>query len=196
MVTDSLTYSYLRTHTYLLLLIYSFLLTRHRLAKSKSYRYAVIGPDWPCALLTYVVIIVPSIFVYLYLVRNIFIIQSLTHSLILILQVYTTAEKIIFFIVFGLTIFGLTSVFVADPGLVRKYHHARTRHWTYCDHCESFRPPGTHSHTHAHSLMLTHSFTHSYRHGTLQQLSSVCSGLRPPLPVDGEVRRAWKYAIL
>ena len=30
-----------------------------------------------------------------------------------------------------------------DPGLVRKYHHARSRKWTFCDHCQSFRPPKT-----------------------------------------------------
>lgn len=94
------------------------------LARTKSYRYLVIGPDWPCVLATYVIIVVPAVFVYLYLVNSL-------------------AEEIVFFIVFGLTIFGLTTVFVADPGLVRNYHHARSRHWTYCDHCESYRPPGT-----------------------------------------------------
>ena len=94
------------------------------IAKTKSYRYAVIGPDWPCVMMTYIVIVVPSVFVYIYLL----------HSL---------AEEIIFFLLFGVCIFGLTTVFIADPGLVRKYHHARSRHWTYCDHCESFRPPGT-----------------------------------------------------
>jgi len=94
------------------------------IARTKSYRYAVIGPDWPCVIMTYIVIVVPSVFVYLYIV-------------------HTLAEEIIFFILFGLCIFGLTTVFIADPGLVRKYHHARSRHWTYCDHCESFRPPGT-----------------------------------------------------
>jgi len=94
------------------------------IARTKSYRYAVIGPDWPCVVMTYIVIVVPSVFVYLYIV-------------------HTLAEEIIFFILFGLCIFGLTTVFLADPGLVRKYHHARSRHWTYCDHCESFRPPGT-----------------------------------------------------
>ena len=52
-------------------------------------------------------------------------------------------EQIIFDIVFAICIFGLTAVITADPGLDRKYHHARTRNWTYCDHCESFRPPGT-----------------------------------------------------
>ena len=77
------------THLLASFLAYSYRLltfTGFRLAKSKSYRYAVIGPDWPCVLLTYVVIIVPSIFVYLYLVRHaIYVtIQLLTHSLFLI----------------------------------------------------------------------------------------------------------------
>ena len=94
------------------------------IARTKSHRYIVIGPDWLCVAMTYIVIVVPSVFVYLYLLENL-------------------AEKIVFFILFGLTVFGLTVVFIADPGLVRKYHHARSRHWTYCDHCESFRPPGT-----------------------------------------------------
>lgn len=94
------------------------------IARTKSHRYVVIGPDYLCVAMTYIVIIVPSVFVYLYLLENL-------------------AEKIVFFILFGLTVFGLTTVFIADPGLVRKYHHARSRHWTYCDHCESFRPPGT-----------------------------------------------------
>lgn len=94
------------------------------ISRRKAFRCAVVGPDWPCALVTYIVIIVPSIFVYLYLLN-------------------TLAELIIFFILFGICLFGLSATFFADPGLVRKYHHARSRHWTYCDHCESFRPPGT-----------------------------------------------------
>lgn len=94
------------------------------MARTKSYRYVVIGPDWLCVIMTYICIVVPSYFVYYYLL----------HSL---------AEEIIFFILFGLCIFGLTSVVIADPGLLRKYHHARSRDWTYCDHCESFRPKGT-----------------------------------------------------
>lgn len=81
-------------------------------ARTKSQRYIVIGPDWACVAMTYIVIIVPSTFVSIYLLVNL-------------------AEKIIYFILFGLCIFGLTTVFIADPGLVRKYHHARSRHWTY-----------------------------------------------------------------
>mmetsp|Transcript_15502 Transcript_15502/g.14852 ORF Transcript_15502/g.14852 Transcript_15502/m.14852 type:complete len:298 (+) Transcript_15502:209-1102(+) len=94
------------------------------MAKTKSHRYIVIGPDYLCVAITHVMIIVPSVFVSLYLLENL-------------------AEQIVYFILFGLCILGLTLVFTADPGLLRKFHHARTRHWTYCDHCESFRPPGT-----------------------------------------------------
>jgi hypothetical protein len=94
------------------------------IAKSKAYRYVVIGPDWPCVVMTYIAIIVPSVLVYVYLA-------------------FTLAEQIVFYVLFSICLFGLTAVFLADPGLVRKYHHARSRHWTYCDHCESFRPPGT-----------------------------------------------------
>lgn len=93
-------------------------------SKTKASRIIVIGPDWPCVIMTYVVIVLPSVYVYLYIVHDL-------------------AEEIIFFLLFGLVIFGLTTVFVADPGLVRKYHHARDRNWTYCDPCESFRPPHT-----------------------------------------------------
>jgi hypothetical protein len=81
-------------------------------SRTKAHRYIVIGPDWACVAMTYIVIITPSVFVAIYLLVNL-------------------AEKIIYFILFGLCIFGLTTVFIADPGLVRKYHHARSRHWTY-----------------------------------------------------------------
>lgn len=94
------------------------------LSKSKSHRYCVIGPDWPCAIITYLMVIVPSIIVYFYLVES-------------------QLEEIIFLSLLALCLFGLSTVFLTDPGLVRRYHHARSRHWTYCDTCESFRPPGT-----------------------------------------------------
>lgn len=82
------------------------------IARTKSHRYIVIGPDWACVAMTYTVIIIPSVFVSIYFLVNL-------------------AETIIYFVLFGLCIFGLTTVFIADPGLVRKYHHARSRHWTY-----------------------------------------------------------------
>ena len=78
----------------------------------------------PCVLVTYVIVVVPAILIYYYLTPYI-------------------PEKVIFDVLFACCIFGLTAVVTADPGLVRKYHHARSRHWTYCDHCESYRPPGT-----------------------------------------------------
>ena len=81
-------------------------------ARTKSQRYVVIGPDWACVAMTYIVLVVPSSFVSIYLLDNL-------------------TEKIVYFALFGLCIFGLTTVFIADPGLVRKYHHARSRHWTY-----------------------------------------------------------------
>lgn len=93
-------------------------------ARTTSYRYAVVGPDWPCVLVTYVIIVLPAILIYYYMTPYI-------------------PEKVIFDVLFAFCIFGLTAVVTADPGLVRKYHHARSRHWTYCDHCESYRPPGT-----------------------------------------------------
>ncbi len=90
----------------------------------KAYRYVVVGPDILWVLLTYIVIIVPSFFIYKY-----FVIEKI--------------ERIIFLVILGICIFGLTSAVLIDPGLVRKYHHARSRKWTFCDRCESFRPPGT-----------------------------------------------------
>ncbi len=93
-------------------------------SRTKSHRNIVIGPDWPCVIMTYVVIGVPSVFVYLYILHN-------------------WVEMVVFFVLLAIVLFGLTAVFLADPGLVRRYHHARTRQWTFCDHCESFRPPGS-----------------------------------------------------
>ena len=44
-----------------------------------------------------------------------------------------------------------------------------------------------------HSLTCIHSL---YRYSPLQQLPSVRRGLRPPLPLDGQVHRAWEHALL
>lgn len=74
--------------------------------------------------MTYVAIIVPTVLIYIYVLQD-------------------QVESYIYDILLAIVLFGLTAVVTADPGLVRKYHHARSRHWTYCDHCESFRPPGT-----------------------------------------------------
>ena len=78
----------------------------------------------PCVPVTYILIVVPSILVYYYLTPYFL-------------------EKVFLDILFAIVIFSLTVVVTADPGLVRKYHHGRSRHWTYCDHCLSYRPPGT-----------------------------------------------------
>jgi hypothetical protein len=92
--------------------------------KSKAYRYIVIGPDIFWIILTYVLIMLPSYFIYVYYVQS-------------------ELELIFYFVILGICIFSLTSSVLIDPGLVRKYHHARSRRWTYCDRCESFRPPAT-----------------------------------------------------
>jgi DHHC palmitoyltransferase len=94
------------------------------ISRTKSYRCIVIGPDWPCVLVTYLVIIFSSSYVYLHLVHNVM-------------------ELIVFVVMFGGTIYGLTTVFIADPGLVRKCESASSPDWTYCDYCETFSPPRT-----------------------------------------------------
>mmetsp|Transcript_17371 Transcript_17371/g.17458 ORF Transcript_17371/g.17458 Transcript_17371/m.17458 type:complete len:212 (+) Transcript_17371:136-771(+) len=90
----------------------------------KLRRYIVIGPDWPCVLITYIAIIVPSILIEIFLIAD--------HT-----------ESIVYYVLLGICLLSLTIVFFADAGMVRKYKYARTRYWTYCDHCESFRPPGS-----------------------------------------------------
>jgi hypothetical protein len=132
------------------------------IARTKSHRYVVIGPDWLCVAMTYIVIVVPSVFVYLYLLENL-------------------AEKIVFFILFGLTVFGLTTVFVADPGLVRKYHHARSRHWTYwCVHNEEVIccPRGRRGGDSPHFAPIFHAFR--FRFCSLCVDSDHCESFRPP----------------
>lgn len=162
-------------------------------SKTKSTRMMVIGPDWPCVLMTYIAIVVPSVFVYLYIVHDL-------------------AEEIIFFILFGLCIFGLTTVFVADPGLVRKYHHARDRNWTYCDPCESFRPPHT---VHCSScqvcvasydvsLFRTSILIFSFYIHTPYYFppppppshDATTSTSSAPLPLDRQVRGSWQHFVV
>ena len=149
-------------------------------SKTKASRMVVIGPDWPCVLMTYITIVVPSVFVYLYIVHDL-------------------AEEIIFFLLFGLCIFGLTTVFIADPGLVRKYHHARDRNWTYCDPCESFRPPHT---VHCSSCQVC---VADYDVSMSLSFSSpylISPSTRPPhqpsapLPLDRKMRRCRKHSMV
>jgi len=92
--------------------------------KAAASRLIVLGPDWLCVLLTLVLTIVPSVFVYMYVLKNL-------------------PETIVFYCVVGLVLISLLVVIISDPGLVRKYHHARDNKWTFCAHCESFRPPNT-----------------------------------------------------
>eukprot|EP01038_Epipyxis_sp_PR26KG_P011251 gene11251-15096_t len=91
------------------------------ISSTKYFRYIVIGPDWPCALITVTMVILGSTLIYIYLTHN-------------------QTEQIIFIILLTSTLVGLFTVMFADPGLVRRYHHARSRHWTWCDQCESYRP--------------------------------------------------------
>jgi hypothetical protein len=100
------------------------LILGQRIVKTNIQRYIVVGPDFKFVIVTYAVILIPTIFTYLILVQNVI-------------------EEVLFSLIFALTISSLTATVLADPGLVRKYHNARTRFWTFCDFCESFRPPGT-----------------------------------------------------
>lgn len=100
------------------------LIIGQKVVKTNIFRYLVIGPDFKFVIITYAVILIPTIFTYLILIENII-------------------EEILFSFIFVLTILSLTITVLIDPGLVRKYHNARTRFWTFCDFCESFRPPGT-----------------------------------------------------
>ena len=90
----------------------------------ESFKLIVIGPDYPCVIMTYILIFAPYILLKHFLVRN-------------------YIENIIYFILLGLCAFSLTTVAISDPGLLRRYHHARTHGWTYCDICKAFRPPNT-----------------------------------------------------
>ena len=81
-------------------------------SKTKSVRYVVIGPEWQCLAVTYIVIIVPSALAEIYLIQN-------------------EIERIVFLVVISFSILGLFMVSTVDPGLGRTYHHARSRRWTY-----------------------------------------------------------------
>lgn len=94
------------------------------LSRSKGYRLIVLGPDWPCALGTLLLLLITTWLVFRYGVK-------------------TNIEQIVFGVIALLTVFTFFSVFISDPGLMRKYHHARSRQWTFCDQCDSFRPNAT-----------------------------------------------------
>lgn len=87
-------------------------------------RMLVFGPNILCVILTYVLIGVPPVMIYTYLIHN-------------------NTAGIILMASAALTLVLLTAVVVSDPGLVRAYDKARTNKWTYCDvpSCVAFRPP-------------------------------------------------------
>lgn len=62
------------------------------ISKTECRRAIVIGPDWPCVIITYFVIIIPSVFVELYLLKYF-------------------AEVVLFWILLPATLLGLTLVF-------------------------------------------------------------------------------------
>ncbi len=92
--------------------------------RSEAFRVLVIGPDISYSIATVVLIVVPSILAYLFILDH-------------------YVESLIYSIILAICLTSFAGVFFADPGLLRKYNHARSAKWTYCDHCESFRPPGT-----------------------------------------------------
>jgi hypothetical protein len=94
------------------------------LSRSKGYRLMVLGPDWPCAFGTFILLLFTTWLMFHYCVT-------------------TNVEQIMFGVIASLTLFTFLSVFISDPGLMRKYHHARSRQWTFCDQCDSFRPHAT-----------------------------------------------------
>ncbi len=94
------------------------------LSRSKGYRLIVLGPDWPCAMCTLLLLLLNTWMVFNYCAK-------------------TNIEQIVFGVIALLTVFTFLTVFVSDPGLMRKYHHARSRQWTFCDQCDSFRPQAT-----------------------------------------------------
>jgi hypothetical protein len=52
-------------------------------------------------------------------------------------------SKLVLLLLFLAAFASLSLSFFADPGLMRRYHYARNLSWTYCEGCQSFRPPKT-----------------------------------------------------
>ena len=69
------------------------------ISKTECRRAIVIGPDWPCVIIAYFVIVIPSVFVYLYLLKYL-------------------AEKILFWVLLSSTLLGLTVVFLGGKNIV------------------------------------------------------------------------------
>jgi hypothetical protein len=91
--------------------------------RSEAFRLMVIGPDVMYSFATLCLIVIPSMLMYKYVVEK-------------------AIANIVYTCLFVLCLGSFIGVFISDPGLLRKYNHARSAKWTYCDHCESFRPPG------------------------------------------------------
>jgi hypothetical protein len=92
--------------------------------KSEAIRMLVIGPDVMFPFFSMVLITGPAIVAYIYLLDTVW-------------------KMTLFTIFLTLVYIGFFLTYTQDPGMMRKYHHARTTKWTYCDNCESFRPPDT-----------------------------------------------------
>lgn len=84
----------------------------HVVRWSKQKRCCVVGPDWPCLLVTFVVISIPSILAIIYLMTS-------------------EVEQIIFYIIFATTVVSLMIVACLDPGIVPNHRRSRSRRWTY-----------------------------------------------------------------
>ncbi len=91
--------------------------------KSEAYRLMVIGPDLAYAAATFTIIVGPTVVAYLFLLK-------------------ATWAVVVYSVLFAVCISSFLILFVSDPGLLRKYNHARNTKWTYCDFCSSFRPKG------------------------------------------------------
>ena len=91
--------------------------------KSEAYRIMVIGPDLAYAAATFTTIVGPTIAAYLFLLA-------------------ATGAVVVYSVLFAVCMTSFLVLFVSDPGILRKYNHARNTKWTYCDFCSSFRPKG------------------------------------------------------
>ena len=96
-----------------------------RSQRTERWRCLVLGPraDVPCVLLAVLLLLGP----------------------VALMLVYLLAGSVDWQILLGgsaaVSVSLLCSVYLMDPGLVPAHKRAETREWTYCDYCESFRPP-------------------------------------------------------
>lgn len=92
------------------------------LSNSKSIRVFIIGPDWVYYLLF--LFVLGSFWLFVNRICSSFYVLKLIYSLVTILILFSSLCS-----------------FLYDPGVLRRYHHARSKFWTYCDQCSAFRPP-------------------------------------------------------